>query len=407
MNMKVELTEEIVGKWHDVIEAEGAVAIKDPTVKKNLIRTLEVSERTLQEETTTGAVANWDPVLVSLIRRTQPSLVANQLVGVQPMTGPTGLIFIMRAFYFNSVTSTQTETWNQVAPDPNQSGNGSGVSMTTSAAEQLGTALVTNTGSNPQPVLPTAPWTEMNFSIEKSSVTAGSRAMKAKYTRELEQDLRNIHGLDAEQELSTILSAEITAEIDREILALILSQAVNAGNFDLNTDTDGRWEVEKYKALVVKIEKEGNKVARGTRRGKANFIITSANVAGALNMAGKIDALTNFGSFAPNTVGMSYVGVLAGTYQVYVDPYATTDYVVVGYKGPNVYDAGIFYSPYVPLEFLRATGQDDFQPRIGFKTRYGIIANPFGAYTDPSSSSAPGYLGSGNQYYRLFTVSSI
>lgn len=412
MNMKVELTEEVLNKWAPVMKADGVPEIKNTTIKKNLLRTLEVSQKVLTEELNqSGNSANWDPVLVSLIRRTQPSLVANQLVGVQPMTGPTGLIFIMRAWY-GAHGVTANEAWQQQQPDTTQSGTASGTTdvygtttggnpFPVATGETLG-AFTSNTGAA---TFVTPTWNEMSFTIEKSSVTAGTRALKARYTRELEQDLRNIHGMDAEQELSTILASEITAEIDREILALILSSAVAVGNFDLNTDTDGRWEVEKYKALVVKIEKEGNKVAQGTRRGKANFIVCSANVAGALNMAGKIDSLTNFGSFTPNTVGLSYIGVLAGAYQVYVDPYAFTDYVVVGYKGPNVYDAGIFYAPYVPLEFLRAVGQDDFNPRIGFKTRYGLIANPYGALNNTQTAAVG--LGTGNQYYRYFTVTSI
>lgn len=399
---QIELTEQVMDKWQEIVEAKGIPAVKDPTIRKNLVKILENTQLTLKEETVSGDSQNFDPVLIALIRRTQPSLVANQLVGVQPMTGPTGLIFVMRAWYLNSTTGVRSETWNQVQPDVTKSGSGAGVSMTTATGEQLGTALVTATGTNPQPVQFTAPWTEMDFTIEKSTVTAGTRALKAKYTLELATDLRNMHGLDAETELANILAAEITAEIDREILALILSLAVNDGTFDLNTDTDGRWSVEKYKGLIVYIEREANKIARGTRRGKGNFIVVSSDIAGALNMAGVIDVLSEFGSFEPDTTGLSYVGVMGGRYKVYVDPYALTNYVCVGYKGPNVYDAGIFYSPYVPLEYLKATGQDDFQPRIGFKTRYGITANPFGQY----DGTALG-LGNGNQYYRVFQVTSL
>lgn len=400
---QIELTEEVMNKWQEIVEAEGVAPVKDPTIRKNLVKILENTQLTLAEETVSGDSQNFDPVLIALIRRTQPSLVANQLVGVQPMTGPTGLIFIMRAWYLNQATGVRSETWNQVQPDVTKSGTSGGVSMATAVAEQLGSGLQTPaTGSPPLPVAFTSPWTEMDFTIEKTTVTAGTRALKAKYTMELATDLRNMHGLDAETELANILAAEITAEIDREILALILSQAVNDGSFDLNTDTDGRWSIEKYKGLIVYIEREANKIARGTRRGKGNWIVVSSDIAGALNMAGVIDNLSEFGSFEPDTTGLSYVGVMGGRYKVYVDPYANTNYVAVGYKGPNVYDAGIFYSPYVPLEYLKATGQDDFQPRIGFKTRYGIVANPFGQY----DGTAIG-LGTGNQYFRAFSVTSL
>ncbi len=400
---QIVLTEEVVAKWKPVVEAKAYSEIKDPTIRKNLFKVLETTSQVLKEETQTGDSQNFDPVLIALIRRTQPSLVANQLVGVQPMTGPTGLIFIMQAYYSNETTGVRTETWAQAAPDPTQSGTSGGVGQPVATGETLGTALQTATGTNPQPVQFTAPWTEMDFTISKTTVTANTRALKSKYTMELATDLRNMHGLDAETELANILAAEITAEIDREILALILSQAVNDGTFDLNTDTDGRWSVEKYKGLIVYIEREANKIARGTRRGKGNFIVVSADIAGALNMAGVIDTLSEFGGFEPDTTGLSYVGVMGGRYKVYVDPYAATNYVVVGYKGPNVYDAGIFYAPYVPLEYLKATGQDDFQPRIGFKTRYGLVANPFGNLNNAPTAG----LGTGNQYFRTFAVTSL
>lgn len=416
-----EITNEIREKWAPILESEGAPTIKDSTVRNNLIRVLEntaraaeqgdlseamtvTGEALLREDNVTADVARFDPVLMSLIRRTQPSLVANDLVGVQPMSGPTGLIFVMRVNYENS-DGTRTETFNHTVPDVNRSGDGAGAGMATADGEILGRNNIVDTsdsGAAADPVLQANPWQEMSFAIEKTTVTAVTRALKARYTRELEQDLRAIHGLDAGTELTNILRGELVAEIDREIIASARSLAVDVGDFGLTDDTDGRWEVEKYKALAVKIEREANLIARGTRRGKGNKIVTSATVAGALRMAGSVDTSTDMGTFnAPNTVGLAYVGKFQGGYDLYVDPYLDTDEVMILYKGANVYDAGLFYCPYIPLELVRAVGEEDFQPRMGFKTRYGLQANPFGNVTGVAA------LGNGNQYFRKFTVTQL
>ena len=404
---KFELTEEINQKWQEVVEAEGAPEIKDARTKRDLVKMLEVAEQVISEESNSAAVQNWDPILISMIRRTQPSLTTAGLVGIQPMTGPTGLIFVMRNHYVNPTTGARTETWNQLAPQTDYSRGGDSTKYSTAEAEALGKKVGTVSGTAPNEVVSfstplTAMWNEMDFTIEKSSVTAKSRALKARYTRELEQDLRAIHGMDAETELSTMLSTEIVAEIDREILGAMLTEAVNAGTHDFDADSDGRWFAEKAKGLAIKIERECNKIARGTRRGKGNFIVTSADVAGALNMIGKIDTQTVLGSFEPNPVGMAFVGVMAGTIRVYIDQYAYTNYVLVGYKGSNVYDAGLFYCPYVALEYMKATGEEDFQPRIGFKTRYALAANPFAQYDGTAIQ-----LGNGNQYFRKFTITNM
>lgn len=379
--------------------------INDKTKYNQTKKILENELHGIKEEsgTQTDNVSNWDPVLISMVRRTMPTLIANDIVGVQPMNGPTGLIFAMKAWYGGDAdASGANEAFTSTEPDQTHTGM-----YDTNPAENLGADEAVNTADSPNstedPVFETNPWPEMSFSIEKQSVTAQTRALKAKYTHELAQDLKTIHGLDAENELANILSAEITAEINREIVKIVHDQsktgaqnASSAGTFDLSVDSDGRWSVEKYKGLLVQINKEANQVARETRRGVANFIITSADVAGALDMAGGIDTSFNPGSLTVDSVGVTYAGVLAGRYKVYIDPYANNDYVIVGYKGSNPYDAGYFYAPYVPLQFMRATDSDSFQPNIGFKTRYGMTHNPF-----VSGSNG------GNTYYRKFTVANL
>jgi hypothetical protein len=370
----------------------------------------------------TGGVANFDPILIKMVRRSMPKLMAFDLTGVQSMTGPTGSIFAMRARY-NTQTGTEAlfdeantafsgagaqagDTSGFAADafgtgDP-VSGTGTGTGMTTDNAQLLGT----DTGDA---------WNEMAFSVERTDVSAKSRKLKAQFSRELAYDLKNIHNMDAETELANILSTEITAEIDREILRTINVAAVLGaqssavpGLFDLAADSDGRWLVEKFKGLLFQIELEANRVAIETRRGRANRVICSSNVASALNMAGVLDynpALASNMNVDP-TAG-TYAGILMGKYQVYIDPYAGRDYVTVGYKGDNSWDAGIFYCPYLPLEMYRAVGEDSFAPKIGFASRYGIIANPY-EHNDASGARAGKGLGQGeNRYYRKFAVANL
>jgi len=370
----------------------------------------------------TGGVANFDPILIKMVRRSMPKLMAFDLTGVQSMTGPTGSIFAMRARY-NTQTGTEAlfdeantafsgagaqagDTSGFAADafgtgDP-VTGTGTGTGMTTANAQLLGT----DTGDA---------WNEMAFSIERTDVSVKSRKLKAQFSRELAYDLKNIHNMDAETELANILSTEITAEIDREILRTINVAAVLGaqsaavpGLFDLAADSDGRWLVEKFKGLLFQIELEANRVAIETRRGRANRVICSSNVASALNMAGVLDynpALASNMNVDP-TAG-TYAGILMGKYQVYIDPYAGRDYVTVGYKGDNSWDAGIFYCPYLPLEMYRAVGEDSFAPKIGFASRYGIIANPY-EHNDASGARAGKGLGQGeNRYYRKFAVANL
>jgi hypothetical protein len=391
----------------------------------------------------TAGTSNWDPILISLVRRAMPNLIAYDIAGVQPMTGPTGLIFAMRSRYtsatgnealfdeadteFSSRNAAGTSTAGQT-PDAAQAGSNPAIlndspvgafnkfeGMSTATAEALGDA----SGNV---------FAEMAFSIEKTTVTARSRALKAEYTMELAQDLKAIHGLDAETELANILSAEILAEINREVVRSVYINAekgasantgtVNTtteGIFDLDTDSNGRWSVERFKGLMFQVEREANVIAQRTRRGKGNMIICSSDVASALQMAGVLDyapALNN--NLNVDDTGNTFAGVLNGRFKVYIDPYSANNtakqYFVVGYKGTSPYDAGMFYCPYVPLQMVRAVGQDTFQPKIGFKTRYGLVANPF-AETGAASGAVTAVTDSGsansNRYYRRVQVANL
>jgi hypothetical protein len=445
------LSEQLVKKWSPVLEHPELPKVTDSYKRAVTAVILENQERALREDrafmseaaptnsTDGSSIQNWDPILISLVRRAMPNLIAYDIAGVQPMTGPTGLIFAMRA-KFASQAGTEA-LFNEADTDfsaRNAAGDstlggvdglGGGQSgsnpallndspagaytaqggMATSTAEALG-----DTSNNS--------FAEMAFSIEKSTVTAKSRALKAEYTMELAQDLKAIHGLDAETELANILSAEILAEINREIVRTIYIVAeagaqvstTTAGIFDLDTDSNGRWSVERFKGLMFQVEREANLIAQRTRRGKGNILITSSDVASALQMAGVLDyapALNN--NLNVDDTGNTFAGVLNGRYKVYIDPYsanqAAKQYFVVGYKGSSQYDAGIFYCPYVPLQMVRAVGQDNFQPKIGFKTRYGIQANPF---AESSGSSAAAVInGAGNinsnRYYRRTQVANL
>jgi len=453
-------------KWAPVLGHEGAGSIKDNYRKAVTAVLLENQERFMREErgmlaeaggaagniagaigatglsgsgtsTSVGGLAGFDPVMISLIRRAMPNLVAYDICGVQPMSGPTGLIFAMKSHYegrggvealYNEpdsdfsagydATANAYDTANPVAGnDPgllNDSPAGTydrGVTpMAREDAEALG-----ESGKL---------FREMSFSIEKTSVTAKSRALKAEYTLELAQDLKAIHGLDAEQELANILSSEILAEINREVVRTVYTIAkpgaqnnvANAGRFDLDVDSNGRWSVEKFKGLMFQIERDANAIAQETRRGKGNFIITSADVASALAMSGTLDyssGLTGAGGPSIGEVddtGNLLVGTMNGRIKVYVDPYSanvsSSHYYVVGYKGTSPYDAGLFYCPYVPLQMVRSIGPDTFQPKIGFKTRYGMVANPFVVQSN-GTPDAEALTASRNQYYRRVRIENL
>jgi hypothetical protein len=377
---------------------------------------------------TAGAIKGFDPVLISLVRRAMPNLIAYDIAGVQPMSGPTGLIFAMKSRYTNQSgaealhdeanTAFSGGGTQEAGPSGLEAaaddGDGSlatgetsgeifstvGAGLTTAQAEALGDGGGTTFG-------------EMAFSIDKATVTAKSRALKAEYTMELAQDLKAVHGLDAEGELANILSSEILAEINREVvrtvnqkakLGALQSSVAVKGIFNLHTDSDGRWLAEKAKGLIVQIEREANVIAKETRRGKGNYIICSSDVASILAASGMLDyspALNT--SLNVDDTGNTFAGVLNGKFKVYVDPYATgtnPDYVTVGYRGNTPYDAGIFYCPYVPLTMVKAIGEEDFQPRIGFKTRYGMVANPYVASNGTGTARE-------NPYFRIFRVDGI
>ena len=449
------LTEEIQKKWAPVLEHPELGAIKDSHKRQVTGQLLENTERALRESGAQfqgllseaspipanamgassstpgdGAVDIFDPVLISLVRRSMPNLMAYDICGVQTMTGPTGLIFAMRSRYsnnegnetfynevdtsFSSVVSGANTLGQKDVPNagiPGASNTAAltavntynfGSGMSTAQAEALGTD--TNTA-----------FAEMAFSIEKVTVTAKSRALKAEYTMELAQDLKAIHGLDAETELSNILSAEILAEINREVVRTINVTAkvgategtTTTGIFDLDTDSNGRWSVEKFKGLMFQLEREANKIAKETRRGKGNIVICSSDVASALQMAGVLDytPALNSNNLQVDDTGNTFAGVLNGRLRVYIDPYAVGgNYLTVGYKGSNAFDAGLFYCPYVPLQMVRAVDQNSFQPKIGFKTRYGMVANPF---ANGLSAGEGALTINSNVYYRKVIVNNL
>ena len=453
--------EHLQEKWAPILEHSEIEAISDKYRKSVTSVLLENQERFLKEErglvteaaptnslggtgfsggsTATGPVAGFDPVLISLIRRSMPKLIAYDICGVQPMTGPTGLIFAMRSTkgtnrdinnsavetFFNEVDTEHSSensanglaSNTQTGSNPGLLADGAGQytiggqGMTTAQSEALGDA--SNNHFN-----------EMGFSIEKVTVTAKSRALKAEYSLELAQDLKAVHGLDAESELANILSTEVLAEINREVVRTVYKIArpgaqnntATAGTFDLDVDSNGRWSVEKFKGLLFQIERDMNAIGHETRRGKGNILICSADVASALSMAGVLDytpALAGNSNLLPDDNSSTLAGTLNGRIKVYVDPYSANvsdnHFYVAGYKGSSAYDAGLFYCPYVPLQMYRAIGQDSFQPRIGFKTRYGMVLNPFAkglaqlSNSDPQHSSNIG----ANAYYRRVRVANL
>jgi hypothetical protein len=445
----------LVEKWSPVLNEGSAGAIEGNHKRSVTAAVLENTEKALQEQGLmevaanaagngvstadggTGAATNWNPILISLVRRAMPNLMAYDIAGVQPMSGPTGLIFAMKSKYKSSKGGAATndealfnEALVNYSGDSSTTGNGSrgpsgleGATNSNGAGASIvdsGDAYVPTTGdayttaeAEALGVSGGEAFAEMGFTIEKATVTAKSRALKAEYTLELAQDLKAIHGLDAETELANILSTEILAEINREVVRTINSQAkigarqanvTTKGIFDLSSDADGRWSAEKFKGLGVQLDREANVIAKETRRGKGNFIVCSSDVATALAASGMLDytpALST--NLQVDDTGNTFAGVLNGRIRVYIDPYAVADYINVGYKGTNPYDAGVFYCPYVPLTMVRAVGENDFQPRIGFKTRYGMASNPF-----VGSAAADGLATvRTNQYYRIFRVDNI
>jgi len=443
-------------KWNPILEHNELDPIKDTYRKAVTSVLLENQEKFLKEErglvteaaptnslggtgysgssTATGPVAGFDPVLISLIRRSMPKLIAYDICGVQPMTGPTGLIFAMRSTkgtnrdinnsavetFFNEVDSEHSSensanglaSNTQTGSNPGLLADGAGQytiggqGMTTAQAEALGDGASNH-------------FNEMGFSIEKVTVTAKSRALKAEYSLELAQDLKAVHGLDAESELANILSTEVLAEINREVVRTVYKIArpgaqnntATAGVFDLDVDSNGRWSVEKFKGLLFQIERDMNAIGHETRRGKGNILICSADVASALSMAGVLDytpALSGNSNLLPDDNSSTLAGTLNGRIKVYVDPYSANvsdaHFYVAGYKGSSAYDAGLFYCPYVPLQMVRAVGPDTFQPKIGFKTRYGMVANPF---AEGLTQGQGALTANANRYYRRVKVTNL
>jgi len=448
----------LIEKWSPVLNEESAGKIDDNHRKAVTAAVLENQETALREEGMlnevnvagdgasfgdggSGQASNWNPVLIALVRRAMPNLMAYDICGVQPMTGPTGLIFAMKSRYqttkagavatANSGAGTEAlfnEALQNYSGDSSTSSTDSkGPSGLSGVSDTDVDSGIDDSDTSYVPVMADAYSTneaetlggtgeafgEMGFTIDKATVTAKSRALKAEYTLELAQDLKAIHGLDAETELANILSTEILAEINREVIRTINQQAkigclqsnmATRGIFNLSSDADGRWSVEKFKGLIVQLERECNIIAKETRRGKGNFIICSSDVASALSASGMLDYAPAMSTkLAVDDTGNTFAGVINGRTKVYIDPYADADYVNVGYKGTNPYDAGLFYCPYVPLTMVRAVGENTFQPKIGFKTRYGMVSNPF-VGTNPSDGLATAR---SNQYYRIFRVDNI
>lgn len=441
--MKIQVSNDVIKKWQPILEHKDMPEIADDYRKTVTAQLLENQQQYIKEAapsnsigsnpsiaTGGGNVTLWDPILISLVRRAMPNLIAYDLCGVQPMSGPTGLIFAMRSRYasqtgdealfleastaFGGSGSTGTAAAGTYGPtagvysdtysvDPFSATPTRGYS--TGAGEALG-----DSSQNPFP--------QMAFSIEKSVVQARTRALKAEYSLELAQDLKAVHGLDAETELANILSAEILAEINREVVRTLYTVAKlgaragttqTAGVFDLNVDSNGRWSAEKFKGMLFQIEREANQIAKETRRGKGNFIVCSSDVASALAMAGVLDYAPAISSnLNVDDTGNTFAGILNGKFRVHIDPYSTLqkDFFCVGYKGSSPFDAGFFYCPYVPLQMVRAVGQDNFQPKIAFKTRYGLVSNPF-VYQTNGQPDGETLTARVNQYYRIVRVDNL
>ena len=417
--------EELMNKWKPILEHTALPGIQNAHRAAVTATLLENTETAMSQgeimaptslleaapANSTADMAKYDPVLISLVRRAMPNLVAYDIAGVQPMTGPTGLIFAMRSKYED--TGGKPEAFYNEA-DSDYSGAGTHANALGAGSETTGTGLAT-ADAEALGDGTAAEFAQMSFAIEKVSVTAKSRALKAEYTTELAQDLKAIHGLDAETELANMLSAELLAEINREVIRTVYTSAkagsqvgtATAGTFNLDVDANGRWSVEKFKGLMFQIEKEANQIAKDTRRGKGNLIVCSSDVASALQMAGVLDyaPALNSNNLSPDDTGNTFAGVLNGRFKVYIDPYAGANYMVVGYKGSSTFDAGLFYCPYVPLQMVRAVGENSFQSKLGFKTRYGMVSNPF---ADGSAAATQGALTANtNVYYRRTAVTNL
>ena len=419
------LSENIQQKWSAILDHPDLPQIKDNYKRQVTAVLLENQEKSLREERqalfetpannimATGGIDKYDPILIGLVRRAMPNLMAYDICGVQPMTGPTGLIFAMKSTYGGTRTlAGRTEAlFNEANTSFSSSGQDATGNNPVSGTYNTGNATMTAS------MEAQSDFAEMSFSIDKTTVTAKSRALKAEYTVELAQDLKAIHGLDAEAELSNILSQEFMFEINREVVRTIYKVAKNgspatatAGTFDLDVDSNGRWSVERFKGLLFNIERDANHIAQDTRRGKGNFIVCSADVASALAMSGVLDytpALST--NLNVDDTGNTFAGVLNGRFRVYIDPYsanlgASNQFYMVGYKGSSPYDAGMFYCPYVPLQMVRAIDPNSFQPKIGFKTRYGLIANPYVTGSNGYTPDADSFTASRNQYYRKTKV---
>ena len=431
------LNETHAKKWAPVLDHPELPKISDPYKRAVTALVLENQEKALYEEAanmgrlfeatpinvaptspSSGNIQGFDPILIGLVRRALPNLMAYDICGVQPMTGPTGLIFAMRSRY--SAPDGAEAFYNEAnTVFAGTNGNGTVANAIVNLSQNVAAMTMANTGTgdttaNFEPKV----MANMAFSIERVSVTAKTRGLQASYTMELAQDLKAIHGLDAETELTNILSTEILAEINREVVRTVYATA-NVGilgassavfNLSSNTDTSGRWQVEKYKSLLFAIERASNKIAKDTRRGKGNMLIVSTDVASALAMTGLLDynsALSNNTNLAVDDTGNTFAGTLFGRIKVYVDPYSVSasDYVVVGYKGSSPYDAGLFYCPYVPLQMVRAIDPDNYQPKVGFKTRYGMVSNPFAGGANAGLNGA--LTTDTNVYYRKFAVLNV
>lgn len=421
--------DQIVEKWSPILDHPELEPIKDPYKKAVTAMVLENQQNAMDSErgainetaptNVAGGVSNFDPILISLVRRSLPNLIAYDVAGVQPMTGPTGLIFALRSRYTNQ--SGPEAFYNEAntvfsgiigAGEATDTATNPVANVMNSALYTTGKGMLTSVGEALDP------FPQMAVSIDKVTVTANTRALKAEYSLELAQDLKAIHGLDAETELSNILSTEILAEINREVIRTIYSVAkpgaqwgtVTPGVFDLDTDSNGRWSVERFKGLIYHIEREANQIAKETRRGKGNILIVSSDVASALAMAGVLQYTPALSAdLQVDDTGNTFAGMLHGRIKVYIDPYfggmsAGTELVTVGYKGTSPYDSGLFYCPYVPLQMVRAVDPGTFQPKIGFKTRYGMVANPFAQGTDVGGGALTAR---SNVYYRIFAVKNI
>jgi hypothetical protein len=431
------LSENLQTKWQAILEHPDLPEIKDSYKKAVTSVLLENQEKSLREErsalfeaapgnniSASGGIDKYDPIMIGLVRRAMPNLMAYDICGVQPMTGPTGLIFAMRSMYgteranvgAGGGTARAEALFNEANTGYSGSATSGAGNNPVSGTYNTGTGTTTAT-AEAQGTQGGQAFNEMSFSIDKTTVTAKSRALKAEYTVELAQDLKAIHGLDAEAELSNILSQEFMFEINREVVRTIYKVAkpgspatATAGTFDLDVDSNGRWSVERFKGLLFNIERDANHIAQDTRRGKGNFIVCSADVASALAMSGVLDYAPALSTgLNVDDTGNTFAGVLNGRYRVYIDPYSAnlgdaSQFYMVGYKGASPYDAGMFYCPYVPLQMVRAVDPNSFQPKIGFKTRYGLIANPYVTTTAGGANDADTFTANRNQYYRRTQV---